>query len=192
MNKFWVGVVVLFLLINSVALGLLWFHAFDRNGTAIKGPVNEFLAKELQLTPVQIKQFDVMRAQHHETTQKLTDENRLLRDTFFAQIKTTKIDTAKEYILAEKISANQQMIEKTTLYHFHQFRSILTPSQQTRFDEVIDDVLHQIANQGHRPPGPGGRPRPNEPGPGQGPPPPPPGAGEQGPPPGGGPPPPRP
>jgi Spy/CpxP family protein refolding chaperone len=170
MNKFWIVVVLLFLGINSAALGFLWFRTFNLKKTEIHGPVNEFLAKELKLSPSQVKQYDTMRIQHHELTRKLNDENHLLRDSFFSQIKLPALDTVKAKTMAQKISNNQQLIETATLYHFHQFRSILNPAQQTRFDELIIDVLHSMGGPEQRAPGPDGRGRPDGPGQGEGPP----------------------
>ena len=173
MNKLWIGVVALLLVINSVTIGLLWFKNTHERMPDIKGPVNEYLSKELKLKPTQLEQYDSMRIQHYELTKKLNDENRLLRDTFFEQVKAQMLDSAKTNALAQKISSNQQMIESATLYHFRQFRSILNAHQQNRFDQVINNVLHAMARPELRVPE--GRPRPGEG-------PPPPGADPQGPP----------
>lgn len=160
MNKLWIGVVALLLVINSVAIVLLWFKNTHERMPKIIEPVNEYLSKELKLKPKQLKQYDSMRIQHHELTQKLIDESRLMRDTFFAQIKAPMLDSAKINALAQKISGNQQLIESATLYHFRQFRSILNADQQNRFDQVIDNVLHAMERpEPHRPEGP---PRPGE------------------------------
>ena len=44
--------------------------------------------------------------------------------------------------------------ELATFYHFQKTRSICTPDQQKKIDEVIDDALRMMAP---KPPGPPGR-----------------------------------
>jgi len=139
----------------------------------------EFLTRELNLTPQQQEQYAAMRQKHFELTRRINEQNHALRDSLFNQVKSTKATPTEINQLLKQISANQQQIDSATFYHFRDVRAILTPQQQNKFDQILNDVLHRMANPGPRGPGPGRDGPDSRPGP------PPPGPDGQGPPPGG-------
>lgn len=194
--KVLIVVVVVLVLVNCALLGAFWLKRDNwapRNGRP-QGPPDEYLSKELKLTPQQVKTYNEMRNQHFRFTRKLNEENRMLRDSFFEHIKTPVLNTGAVETLEKKITANQVILDTATLQHFRKFRSILNHDQQEKFDHVLKNIVHMMsgAPQGGRngrpgppngmpPPGggpegrggPGKGPRPGDgPGPGgEGPPP---------------------
>lgn len=196
--KFLIIIVILLVIINCVLLGSLWFTKYHMAGPPMGPPerANDYLIRELKMTPAQVKQYDAMRKQHFETTRKLNDQNRLLRDEFFENIQTPVLNKASVDSLQKQISANSITLDTTTLYHFRKLRTILTDDQKTKFDKIVKNALHMMGGPPQGGGGPGGPP--NHMRPPDGPP------GENGmhpprrhrpgmhPPPGGGPPPPRP
>ena len=159
--KFLIIIVILLVIINCVLLGSLWFTKYHMVGPPIGGPperANEYLIRELKMTPAQVKQYDAMRKQHFEATQKLNDQNRLLRDEFFEHIQTPVLNKASVDSLQKKISANSVTLDTTTLYHFRKLRTILTNEQKTKFDKIIQNALHMMGGPQKGGAGPGGPP----------------------------------
>ncbi len=178
--KFLIIIVILLVIINCVLLGSLWFTKYHMAGPPPPmGPperANEYLIRELKMTPAQVKQYDAMKKQHFEVTRKLNDQNRLLRDEFFKNIQTPVLNKTAVDSLQKKISANSVTLDTTTLFHFRKLRTILTHEQQTKFDNIIQNALHMMGGPQKGGAGPGGPPPANmRP---QGPPPP--GAGKHG------------
>lgn len=121
-----------------------------------------------------------MRKQHFQFTRKLNEENRMLRDSFFENIKTPALNTAVLNELEKKITTNQVMLDTATLQHFRKFRSILNKDQQEKFDHILKTAIHMMGppqrgrNNRQGPPNgmpPNGMPPPRGGGPGQGSPP---------------------
>jgi Spy/CpxP family protein refolding chaperone len=159
--KFLIIIVILLVIINCVLLGSLWFTKYHMAGPPMGGPperANDYLIRELKMTPAQVKQYDAMRKQHFETTRKLNDQNRLLRDEFFKNIQTPVLDKVAVDSLQNKISANSFTLDTTTLFHFRKLRTILTDEQKTKFDKIIQNALHMMGGPQKGGGGPGGPP----------------------------------
>ncbi len=159
--KFLIIIVILLVIINCVLLGSLWFTKYHMAGPPMGGSperANEYLIRELKMTPAQVKQYDVMRKQHFETTRKLNDQNRLLRDEFFKNIQTPVLNKVAVDSLQKKISANSVTLDTTTLFHFRKLRTILTDEQKTKFDKIIQNALHMMGGPQKGGGGPSGPP----------------------------------
>jgi len=160
--KFLIGTVILLVIINCVLLGSLWFTKYHISPPPppphLSGPpqrANEYLIKELKLTPAQIKQYDTLRNDHFEKTRALNDQNRQLRDAYFENIKTPVLNTKLVDSLQNKIAANTITLDNITLVHFRKLRSILDKNQQTKFDKIIANAMHMMGGPQN---GPQGRP----------------------------------
>lgn len=158
--KFLIIIVILLVIINCVLLGSLWFTKYKMAGPPIGPPerANDYLIRELKMTPAQVKQYDAMRKQHFETTRKLNDQNRLLRDEFFKNIQTPVLNKVAVDSLQKKISTNIITLDTTTLHHFRKLRTILTNEQKTKFDKIIQNALHMMGGPPQGGGGPGGPP----------------------------------
>lgn len=156
--KFLIIIVILLVIINCVLLGSLWFTKYHMAGPpppiGLPERANDYLIRELKMTPAQVKQYDAMKKQHFEATKKLNDQNRLLRDEFFENIKTPVLNKAVIDSLQKKISANSVTLDTTTLFHFRKLRTILNDEQKTKFDKIVQNALHMMG--GPQKGGPGG------------------------------------
>ena len=187
--KILVGIVVLLVLINCALLTLFWRQR--GKGPGADGPpqrAHEFLTEELKLDNAQDQAYEKMRTSHFEFTRGLNQANHQLRDSLFEYIQTPGLDTPTVTRLEKQIAFNQAELEKATLLHFRELRSILNADQQKKFDGVIKDALRMIGGpprggrgsngmppprDGHRPPPGEGPPHGEGPPPGEGFPPPP-------------------
>jgi len=148
-------IVALLIIANCVLVGLLWYRNYSKPKTDKQpgGPAFEYLTRELKLSPQQSKQYKAMVAEHRNFTREVNDDQRARRDSFFDYLKEPNVDKAEIDALEKRIINDQRRLDSATFYHFRAFRAILTPVQQSHFDEVINSVLHMMARpQG----GPGG------------------------------------
>lgn len=171
-------VVIALIIINCVLIGMLWYNNYSKK-RPMQGNAFEYLSKELSLTPLQVQQYDVLRKQHFEFTSKVNEHMRMLRDSFFDNLKSPEASPTTVNKLEGRILTDQRMLDSATFYHFRTLRGMLHAGQQSKFDDMIKDVLHMMG-QPHPPgrqhgnrPGPEGPPQdgPLQDGPQQGPPP---------------------
>ena len=152
--KIWLVIVLVLLAINSAVLAVIWFHKRPvilqaaHNKELPHMEPKDVLINTLALTPRQQDLYTVMRNKHMLLTRKLNNENRALKDSLFANIKATKVDSTLINNITKHISNNQTQIDQATLYHFRELRSILTPNQQIKFDDIIAQVLQMMGRPG--------------------------------------------
>lgn len=142
-------VVVALLLLNFGTLGFMWTHSRGPGGPP-DGPGHRpdlfhFMVNELQMTKEQEAQYDVMRRAHHEKVVELQEASRKLHDKFFNLLQGAETDSILVNQLADSIASNQKQVDLITFRHFQQVRSICTPPQQKKFDEVIDEAMSMMA-----------------------------------------------
>jgi len=160
-NKILVAFVIVLIIINCVLLSLFWFNIYPiKRRLPIQGPAFEYLSRELKLTPAQKSQYEKMRDMHMQFTDSLNTQTRMMRDSFFDQLKNPSAKPETINALEKKISDNTAKLDTSTFYHFRRFRAILTTAQQQKFDDVIQDVLRSMGG----PPPPQGGARPGMPG----------------------------
>jgi Spy/CpxP family protein refolding chaperone len=152
----WQTIVIVLLLINSAVLVILWFKPKDQRHPVPMGDVKNYLTNELELNAQQRKQYEFLRTEHFALIEALEKEFRILRDQFFENIPKPVADSALIKSLSQKMFENRSKKEEATLYHFRKLRSILNKEQQTKFDNIIQDVLKSMG----RRPMPGKRPHP--------------------------------
>ncbi|MEO8887386.1 MAG: periplasmic heavy metal sensor [Mucilaginibacter sp.] len=160
--KFLMIIVILLVIINCVLLGSLWFTKYRMSPPPPPDPpqrANEYLIKELKLTPAQIKQYDTLREHHFEKTKALNEQIRQLRDAYFENIQTPVLNTKATDSLEKKITANTATLDSTTLFHFRKLRTILDNDQKTRFDKIVQNALHMMGGPQN---GPQGGPPPQQ------------------------------
>lgn len=136
--------------LNCILLGIYWLKRDNR--PPMGGPLkpNEYLIRELDMTPAQIRIYDTLRIQHFALTSRINRESHKLRDDFFENIKSPKLDTNKAFNIEHRLTTLQFMLDTVTLNHFRKVRAILTSEQKTKFDKVIQNALRMMSQQ--RPP----------------------------------------
>ena len=163
-------VLVIFLLIaNAATLVVFWMDRM-KPGPGPKGEVKDFLAKELKMDSLQQQKFEVLREEHHHAVDSLRTEVRQAKDRLFDLVKDNTATDSLKLATAEEVSRITEKIDLITLDHFQKLRAICTPEQQTKFDELLHEVVNRLgAPPAPKGPPPGGPGRPEGP---EGPPPP--------------------
>lgn len=103
-----------------------------------------FMAKQLQLTPEQMRDFNEIREKFHDDFEELLDESRKISRDIMEEITSEKPDTNELNALAEKFGASQKAQKQMMINHLLEIRSKCNPSQQANFKKV----LKRIENQG--------------------------------------------
>jgi Spy/CpxP family protein refolding chaperone len=157
-----IAVVALLITVNCVLIGWLWYNNYHKQKPMPGGQAFEYLTRELKLTPNQVARYKVMREAHMQLTRAVNEDMRTYRDSFFDNINAAAVNPAHIKALEKHITDDQAKLDSATFYHFRQFRAILQPAQQSKFDDVFKNVLHMMAQPHGGPPGG----RPGMPGPG--------------------------
>jgi Spy/CpxP family protein refolding chaperone len=160
-NKWLTIISILLLVANAVTLTLLWTNKekHHRDEAAPmppppQGQAFEFITKELSLTQAQQDAYKILREEHQAAQRVLQDSIRFAKDAFFDLLKSPAVKDTVLQAASNKGLAFQQQLELMTFKHFQKVRTLCTPEQQKRFDEIIKQVLLQMSGPRMRPPGP--------------------------------------
>lgn len=151
--KLWLAIVIVLLIINSVLLVVMWLPKKNLRDKHPDMEPKDYLTNILALTPKQKELYTTMRNKHRQLVNKLDKENQVLKDSLLNMIKKPAADTALISSLSKQIGNNRSSLEKVTVYHFREFRTILTASQQTKFDDIIIEVMRMMAKPNRGGPG---------------------------------------
>lgn len=167
-NKWLTVAFVTLIVLNITTLAVFWWSkkAPREEGGQPQGGAMTFLVKELNLDSAQQQQLIVFRDEHRSGTREIREKNREAKETFFNLLAKEGI-TAAEIDQAATVSARYDAeLSKITFDHFKKIRSICTPEQQKKFDEIIHEVLRMLTGpQGPPPPRDGRPPGPHHDGP---------------------------
>ena len=158
----WILPVLLLLLIsNLITLVYLWLP--PKPPKVLQGGAGfDLMVKELSMTASQQATYLHLREEHQATVRPLREQMKNAKDALFALLANDTVSTIIVNAAAAKAAAIQQQLDMASYQHFKKLRAICTPTQQQKFDTIIQDVIRQMAPQGGGrgvppPGGPGGR-----------------------------------
>lgn len=158
-NNRWLSVVTLLLLTaNIVTLALLWTNKknerdADRPQPQQGGQVFEFITHELSLDSTQQQAYKKLREEHQADGRPLQDSIRKAKDSFFDLIQDVNVTETIIQEYSKKIGELEQQRDVFTFKHFQKLRAICNKEQQTKFDNIIKDVMRRMGGP-KRPQGP--------------------------------------
>lgn len=146
--KYWKGFALILVALNILLLCILVIKPFTRPEHPNDRPREEgpakFIIEKLKFTPQQEVDFTKLKLQHQAAVRKLRNEGRLLRESFFEGLEKDSISSDKDRI-AQRIAENQKQLELVTYDHFEQVKKICSPEQKLIFNDIIGEVLQQMA-----------------------------------------------
>lgn len=164
------GVIAILVLLN---LGLIGWMFFGHSGMppGAGGPAAfRFLERELALTDQQEQLVIASREALSEQSRPLEDSARALRKQLFALTRQSPLPVAEADQITRQLGNIIAQLERNRFQHFKEIRDVLNSDQQSRFDNILDE----LAQRQGPPPGPGqgngNRPPDDRPGPPDGPP----------------------
>ncbi len=140
--------IIVLLVVNIATLVFMWT---GRNGGPRPphggGPprIAEYLTEELKLSEEQQKQFKELRDSNHERIQEINEKNGKLHKAYFEMLGASPVDMNKVSLIADSMSAYTKQIELLTFEHFQKVRGMCDPTQQKKFDLIIQDALRMMA-----------------------------------------------
>jgi len=163
-NKLLTGLVILLLVANAATITMFWLNK-KQHPPQPKGSAKEFLIKELKLDTAQQAQLELLVKEHRQTVEELRKKIKASKDSLFDLVKQPNASDSVKQAAATAAGRVAEQIDLLTLNHFQKIRSLCTPEQQKKFDEIIHEVTAMMGQP--RPPmGPGGPQGPPPGGPG--------------------------
>jgi protein CpxP len=171
-NNFWLYMISgILITANIVTLALLWTHKAknDDNNHFRKpqgGPqLFEYISRELKFDQKQKDAYAVLRDEHHSGTEKLQDSIKAAKDELFMMLQQGNASEESITAQSNKAAALTARLDVFTFHHFQKVRALCTPDQQKRFDEIIQEAIHSMAQPQGPPRGAGhpGMPPPDNP-----------------------------
>ncbi len=150
------ALVVVLLVVNIISISALWLAKNEkRSGPPLRPKNGELFLKEaLGLSPSQLEEIKLLRENHFQEMQALRKASDGSRRKMFEEIKAVKPDSLLLVKYAEQIGSAQAAIEKQTIHHFIDIKSVLEPEQLVKFNRTLERLLPPP------PPPPGGPDRP--------------------------------
>lgn len=151
-NKVLTIAVVLLLLVNVTMLVFMLKnkkqHSYSKGDRP--NPV-EYMAKELGMSEEQKAGFQKARDQHFAAMKPLFDSMGKIRKTFLDLVRNTDSGDSTVNVYSSRVAAIQAEIDKLTLAHFRNVRSMFTGEQLDKYDEFVQKMMQRRRG------GPGGR-----------------------------------
>lgn len=132
---------ILFLL-NIVLIGTLWMGRKVTKGDFHKGKfVEKFLARKLDLDENQTKLFKAERKEHFKTLRHIQQERRDIKDKLLEAASEEIDDKALVDSLKNEMLKIEDRRLELTITHFRALKSICTPEQVEKLEEIIDKTF---------------------------------------------------
>ncbi|MBL0134931.1 MAG: periplasmic heavy metal sensor [Chitinophagaceae bacterium] len=158
-NKILLWLVIILLIANAATLSFLWMGRPSARPPG--GGAKDFLIKELKLNSNQQQEYQKLIVDHREAAEVLRTKIREAKDVLFEMIKEPNTSDSAKQKQAKEISGYSEELELLTLHHFEKVRTLCTPEQQKKFDDILHQVTSMMGNprppmgpEGNRPPGP--------------------------------------
>lgn len=141
-TKILVAVIIVQSAIILAIVGTMGYHFFRFDREFKERPkennqMGRYVAKQLQLTPEQIIQFDSLRANFHGESERLMHESRVISKNIMDEITSEKPDIDKLKELAAKFGKLQEEQKHVMINHLLEIRSKCNTSQQMNFKKLV-------------------------------------------------------
>lgn len=129
--------VVAALLLNAATLLFFWLTR-PPHGKPPQKERGDVITRELNLDDDQLKVFNALRVQHHESHDSLLELIAEKRTVLYTQ-KPTSLDST-----IQVLGYLQEQIELMTYQHFEKVRTICTPEQQAKLDKMLAGAVQHV------------------------------------------------
>lgn len=143
-DGFYKLVIVLLLLLN---LGTLGYLLMEKNGKGHKlppPPPDRIIIERLHLSEPQIKQFELLKHEHHSQMLDIQEQSGRLHRQLFELLRNDTAITVEKDSLLRLIQATNLQKEQVTFEHFRKLRKMLAAEQQDEFDRLVEDISSRI------------------------------------------------
>ncbi|NVO10108.1 MAG: periplasmic heavy metal sensor [Bacteroidales bacterium] len=163
-TKFLVAVIIVQSAIILAIVGTMGYHFFRfeqefRERPRENNQMAKYVAKQLQLTPEQISEFDSLRDKFRRESDNLIRESRDVSKDIMDEITSEKPDISKLKELATKFGKLQEEQKHVMIDHLLELKGKCNTSQQMNFKKLIHRMERQEHNERERNRNREGRPR---------------------------------
>ncbi len=141
MKKKFVYLIIIITLFNLVAIGtLLYQHWLGGKGDtrpAMRGSRFAQIKRDLALTPDQVLHFEGIRETFHSKMDSLNRELEAMSDLFMQKIWSSEPGAASVDSLLDRISQLQMQSQRVVIWHFYQFKKVLSEEQWQKFYGIV-------------------------------------------------------
>jgi Spy/CpxP family protein refolding chaperone len=147
---------VLMIILNLSTLITIWYIQINKPvpgqppGTNQTENVQQFLNRELALTPEQKQRFREARERYFEESRRKLEDIQLLSIDLLRESFSPSPDSMKAKELARVIGDKQEKFELLTYYQFRDLYFICQPDQQMRFNALLSEIV-EITRPGNVP-----------------------------------------
>lgn len=140
-------------LLNIFSLSIIW----TKNGPPIpsfgqeaispeskRQQADQYLMNQLGFNSEQRKQFAIISKNHAENQKELRFKISQSKESFFELMQQSQMDSLEVRQRGEELAKWQVKLEESTFYYFTAIRTIGTPEQKQKFDEVIFNALRKF------------------------------------------------
>ena len=142
-NKILYAIVVILVLLNTIALVLMWNHHRKARKEQGLSPAR-YLIQKVGFDSIQQEKYMDLVQDHRKRTGKLKQQLAEAKDEYFALLGKSTADTSRVGAL-QKITSISSQLDEITFSHFEDVRKICTAEQQPKFDKAIQQVVHMMA-----------------------------------------------
>lgn len=153
-NNFIKYAILVLLIANAIIIGMLFIgKGKNTNPPPHEGGV-DFLLKTLNFTKDQQEELEKLITEHRKGIKPLRDAVKNAKKAYFENLRKQPVaDSALQNDL-QNIGKAMQNIDSFTYTHFAKVRLLCNPTQQKKFDEIIDEIIDKISKPGPPPPPP--------------------------------------
>jgi Spy/CpxP family protein refolding chaperone len=101
------------------------------------------MAKELNMTDQQQKDFKQLRDDHFKNIRPQMDSLRAAKTAFFSLIKDPNSNDSTVDAYDQKVLEQQSRLDKMTFDHFRRVRNLFTAEQQPKFDSFVQKMMQR-------------------------------------------------
>lgn len=141
MTKKFIYLIIILTLVNLTALATMIYQRWMNPEKSPCKPMQEVrfeqIKRELALTPAQTARFEKIRHDFHSRIDSLNlilegQNQALLQEIWQSQTNDARIDS-----LLNRISQLQMKSKHLVIWHFYQFKEVLTPDQWQKFYSIV-------------------------------------------------------
>jgi len=158
-TKFLVAVIIVLSAIILAIFGTMFYHYYrfergPKDRPKENNQMAKYMAKQLELTPEQVTQFDTLRERFHNESNALIRDSRNISRDIMEEITSENPDIAKLKALAEKFGKLQEQQKQMMIDHLLEVRGKCNPSQQVHFRKFVRQMeKHEQKERNHNPEG---------------------------------------
>lgn len=148
-NKITTWLIAILIVANIVTLVFFWIGHFrnQRNNSP-----KEFLAKKLNFSDSQKDAYFDLAKEHNESANKLREQIKINKDNLFKLLQSDQVTDSLRDNAALQISLSIQSLDILTFEHFKKVRTLCTPAQKPKFDELVQKMVSSVNSPQQGPP----------------------------------------